>query len=79
MRIEDRTGEPITKSETLIEKFERELDDFLDTPAHQCDCIGYSEGMYCCLDTVEDGDDPKNGREWLIEWLKKNTKLKKKA
>jgi hypothetical protein len=61
----------------LVEKFEADLDIFLDTNEHQNDCVSFSEGQECCLDREREETPGRVGhdgvsRKFIIEWLRKN-------
>lgn len=51
------------------EGWEKKLDKWLDTEEHLHDCIGYSEGMACCMDKTSNGVE-KEGRKFIKNLFK---------
>jgi len=42
-----------------MKNWEEELDEYIDSWEHQCDCAAHSEGQACCLE-----------KRWLRDFIK---------
>lgn len=67
----------------IIKKFETDLDNWLATTEHHCDCNAYFEGQSCCLDRPNPDTDENvpdhhhvistgTGRKFIRNWLRNN-------
>jgi len=57
----------------ILKKFDKNLDEWVDTREHLDNCIGNSEGCLCCLDKYEPGSIfAVNSRNKLNELVKQS-------